>query len=60
MEVWRRRRKAASTRLSAAPYSMHHDLYPEAVVSSIASVAALAETGQFKKAGKEFYNDLEN
>jgi len=29
---------------------VHHDLYSEAVVSSIASVAALAEVGQFKKA----------
>jgi hypothetical protein len=29
---------------------VYHDLYSEAVVSSIASVAALAEVGQFKKA----------
>jgi hypothetical protein len=29
---------------------MHHDLYPEAVVSSIASAVALAEAGQFKEA----------
>jgi len=48
--VWRRRGKAASARLSAAPYSAHHDLYPEAVVSSIASAVALAEAGQFKEA----------
>jgi hypothetical protein len=50
MEVWRRRRKAASARLSAAPYSAHHKLYSEAVVSSIASAVALAEMGQFKEA----------
>jgi hypothetical protein len=50
--VWRRRRKAASTRLSAAPYSMYHGLYSEAVVSSIASAVALAEAGQFKKAAQ--------
>jgi len=50
MEVWRRRRKAASTRLSAALYSMYHGLYSEAVVSSVASAVALAEVGQFKKA----------
>jgi hypothetical protein len=50
MEVWRRHKEAASAGLSAAPYSVHHDLYSEAVVSSIASVAALAEVGQFKKA----------
>jgi hypothetical protein len=31
---------------------MYHDLYSEAVVSSIASVAALAEVGQFKKAAQ--------
>jgi hypothetical protein len=49
--VWRRCREAASARLSAAaPYSVYHDLYSEAVVSSIASVVALAEVGQFKKA----------
>jgi hypothetical protein len=47
--VWRRHGEAASAGLSAAPYSMHHDLYPEAVVSSIASAVALAEAGQFKK-----------
>ncbi|MFZ8840464.1 MAG: hypothetical protein ACO2PM_16420, partial [Pyrobaculum sp.] len=49
MEVWRRHGEAASAGLSAAPYSMHHDLYSEAVVSSIASAVALAEAGQFKK-----------
>jgi hypothetical protein len=48
--VWRRRGKAASARLSAAPYSAHHKLYSEAVVSSIASAVALAEAGQFKEA----------
>jgi hypothetical protein len=50
MGVWRRRREAASTRLSAALYSVYHWLYSEAVVSSIASAVALAEAGQFKEA----------
>ena len=45
--VWRRRRKAASARLSAAPYSAHHKLYSEAVVSS---AVALAEVGRFGEA----------
>jgi hypothetical protein len=40
--MWRRRRKAASARLLAAPYF-------EAVVSSIASAVALAEVGQFRE-----------
>jgi len=48
--VWRRRRKAASAGLSAAPYSAHHKLYSEAVASSVASAVALAEVGQFKEA----------
>jgi hypothetical protein len=48
--VWRRRREAASAGLSAAPYSAHHKLYSEAVVSSVASAVALAEVGQFKEA----------
>jgi len=48
--VWRRRRKAASTKLSAAPYSAHPKLYSEAVVSSIVSAVALAEVGQFREA----------
>jgi hypothetical protein len=50
MEVWRRRGKAASARLSAAPYFAYHSLYSEAVVSSVASAVALAEVGQFKEA----------
>ena len=50
MEVWRRRREAASARLSAAPHSAQHKLYSETVVSSIASAVALAEAGLFKKA----------
>jgi hypothetical protein len=51
MGVWRRRGEAASAGLSvAALYSVYHDLYSEAVVTSIASVVALAEAGQFKKA----------
>ena len=45
--MWRRRREAASAGLSDAPYSAHHKLYSEAVVSS---AAALAEVGQFKEA----------
>jgi hypothetical protein len=49
MEVWRRRREAASARLSAALYFVHHDLYSEAVVSSIASAVALAEVGLFRE-----------
>ncbi len=48
--MWRRRGKAASASLSAAPYSAHHKLYSEAVVSSVASAVALAEAGQFKEA----------
>jgi hypothetical protein len=48
--VWRRCGKAASAGLSAAPYSAHHKLYSEAVVSSIASAVTLAEVGQFKEA----------
>jgi hypothetical protein len=50
MEVWRRRREAASAGLSAAPYFAYHSLYSEAVVSSVASAVALAEVGQFKEA----------
>jgi hypothetical protein len=50
MEMWRRRGEATSARLSAAPYSAHHKLYSEAVVSSVASVAVLAEVSQFREA----------
>ncbi len=50
--VWRRRREAASARLSAALYSAHHGLYSEAVVSSVASAVALAEVGRFREAVK--------
>jgi hypothetical protein len=50
MEVWRRRREAASAGLSAAPHFAYHGLYSEAVVSSIASAVALAEVGQFREA----------
>jgi hypothetical protein len=50
IEVWHRRGEAASAGLSAALYSVHHGLYSEAVVSSVASAVALAEAGQFKKA----------
>jgi hypothetical protein len=50
MEMWHRRGKAASARLSTALYSAHHKLYSEAVVSSIASAVALAKVGQFKEA----------
>jgi hypothetical protein len=48
--VWRRRGEAASARLSATPYSAHHGLYSEAVVSSVASALALAEIGRFREA----------
>ncbi len=47
MGVWRRRGEAASARLSAAPYSAHHGLYSEAVVSS---AVVLAEVGRFREA----------
>jgi hypothetical protein len=50
MEMWRRRGEATSAGLSAAPYSVYHSLYSEAVVSSIASAVALAEVGQFREA----------
>jgi hypothetical protein len=45
--VWRRHREAAS---AAAPYSAHHGLYSEAVVSSVASAMALVEVGRFREA----------
>jgi hypothetical protein len=48
--VWRRRRKAASAGLSAAPYFAYHGLYSETVVSSAASAVALAEVGRFREA----------
>ena len=48
--MWRRRGEAASAGLSAAPYSAHHGLYSEAVVSSVASAVALAEVGRFGEA----------
>jgi len=48
--VWRRCGEAASAGLSAAPYSVYHGLYSEAVVSSVASAVALAEVGQFREA----------
>jgi len=47
MGVWRRRGEAASAGLSAAPYSAHHKLYSEAVVSS---AVALAEVGRLREA----------
>jgi len=50
MGVWRRRRKAASAGLSAAPYSAHHRLYSEAVVSSVASAVVLVDAGRFREA----------
>jgi len=50
MEMWRRRREAASARLSAALYSVYHGLYSEAVVSSVASAVALAEVSRFGEA----------
>jgi len=50
MEVWRRRREAASTRLSAAPYSAYHSLYSEAEVSSMASAVAFVDVGRFREA----------
>jgi hypothetical protein len=50
MEVWRRRGEAASTRLSAALYSVYSGLYSEAVVSSVVSAVALADVGRFREA----------
>jgi hypothetical protein len=49
MEMWRRRGEATSAGLSAAPYSVYHSLYSEAVVFSIASAVALAEVGRFRE-----------
>jgi hypothetical protein len=48
--VWRRCGKAASAGLSAAPYSAHHKLYSEAVVSSVASALVLVEVGLLREA----------
>jgi len=48
--VWCRRGEAASAGLSAAPYSVYHELYSEAVVSSVVSAVALAEVGRFGEA----------
>ncbi len=45
--MWRKRGEAAS---AAAPYSAHHKLYSEAVVSSVASAVALAEVGRLREA----------
>jgi len=50
MGVWRRRGEATSAGLSAAPYSVYHGLYSEAVVSSVASALALVEVGRFIEA----------
>jgi hypothetical protein len=50
MEMWRRHREAASASLSAAPYSMHHGLYSEAVVSSAAPAVAFVEVGRLREA----------
>ena len=50
MEMWRRRREAASAGLSAAPYFAYHSLYSEAVVSSVASAVALVDVGRFREA----------
>jgi hypothetical protein len=50
MEMWRRRGEAASAGLSAAPYSVYHGLYSEAVVSSVVSAVALVDVGRFREA----------
>jgi hypothetical protein len=47
--VWRRRGKAASAGLSAAPYSVYSGLYCEAAVSSVASALALVDVGRFRE-----------
>jgi hypothetical protein len=49
MEMWLRRREAASAGLSAALYSVYSGLYSETVVSSVTSAVALAEVGQFRE-----------
>ncbi|MFZ8808873.1 MAG: hypothetical protein ACO2PN_12330 [Pyrobaculum sp.] len=48
--MWRRRGVAASSRPSAAPYSVRRGLYSEAVVSSVASAVALVEVGLLREA----------
>jgi len=48
--VWHRCREAASTRPSAAPYSVRRGLYSEAVVSSVSSAVALVDVGRFREA----------
>jgi tetratricopeptide (TPR) repeat protein len=50
IEVWHRRGEAASTRLSAALYSVYSGLYSEAVVSSAVSAVALVDVGRFREA----------
>jgi hypothetical protein len=50
MGVWRRRGKAASAGLSAAPYSVYHGLYLGAVASSVASAVAFVEVGLLREA----------
>jgi hypothetical protein len=50
MEMWLRRREAASAGLSEALYSVYSGLYSEAVVSSVASAVVLVEVGQFREA----------
>ena len=45
-------RATAFAGLSAALYSVYSGLYSEAVASSVASAIALAEVGQFRKAGQ--------
>jgi hypothetical protein len=50
VRVWRRRREAASAGLLAAPYSVYHRLYSEAVVSSVASALAFVEVGRLREA----------
>ena len=48
--MWHRCREAASTRPSAAPYSVRRGLYSEAVVSSVSSAVALVDVGRFREA----------
>jgi hypothetical protein len=50
IEVWHRRGEVASTRLSAAPYSVYSGLYSEAVVSSAAPAVAFVEVGRLREA----------
>jgi hypothetical protein len=50
MGVWRKCGEAASAGFSAAPYSAHHKLYSEVMVSPVASAVMLVEVGLLREA----------